>query len=409
MRIAIIGAGAAGLATAWMLDPVHELVVFEREKIVGGHVRTLGGNVPAPPGVPTLDTGVIELEERNFPTVSRLLSALGVAKVSVPGTTTLLRSDGTRLLSPGSVADSGHGLIEDMWDLAHLAPHVRALHDFLHTIDELGPVGLAGRRLGEVLPDGLAGEWLSLLVLYAYSTPLDEVPDVAAELAGPMLRAFSDAQRWYAIEGGTFTWMARVLAQLRGTVRTSCAPTAIERQPDGVRLTLPDGTQAPFDAVVIAVPPDQVLGLLADASDAERSAFTAFRGREMHTTLHHDDGPYRRRGHTYRTEFDCFHLGPDRGGYNARLDRLCALPADAPPWGLAYGLDDELDPAKVVHRQTHHVSAYTASAMEHRATVRALSGARHTYFAGAWLGDGLHEGAITSAVAVSQALGGRVP
>jgi predicted NAD/FAD-binding protein len=409
MRVAIVGAGAAGLATAWMLDPMHDVVVFEREPTAGGHVRTLGGNVKAPAGLPRLDMGVIELEERNFPTVARLLDALGVRRVHVPGTTTLLRRDGTRLLSPGSIWDSGHGVVEDVRDAAHLAPHMRALREFLQEMEDRGPLGLHGHRLAEFLPDGVAGEWLSLLVLYAYSTPLDEVPDVAADLAGPMLHAFSQAERWYAIEGGTFTWMARVLDGLRGALRTSCAPTAIHRLPDGVQLDLPDGTSERFDAVVLAVPPHEVLGLLADPSDAERRAFMEFQGRVMHTTLHHDDGPYTRRGQTYRAEFDCFDLGPGCGAYNARLDRLCALPDDAPPWGLAYGLDDELDPAKIVRRQPHVVSAYTTAAMTHRPSARALSGQRHTFFAGAWLGDGLHEGAITSAVAVSETLGGRVP
>ena len=45
MKIAVIVGGAAGLVTACLLDAAHEVHVFERHPILGGNVRTLGGNV----------------------------------------------------------------------------------------------------------------------------------------------------------------------------------------------------------------------------------------------------------------------------------------------------------------------------------------------------------------------------
>jgi len=33
MRVAIIGAGAAGLTTTWLLDGYHAVTVFERQNI----------------------------------------------------------------------------------------------------------------------------------------------------------------------------------------------------------------------------------------------------------------------------------------------------------------------------------------------------------------------------------------
>ncbi len=45
MEVAIIGGGAAGMVTARLLDDAHEVTVLEREAVLGGHVRTLGGNL----------------------------------------------------------------------------------------------------------------------------------------------------------------------------------------------------------------------------------------------------------------------------------------------------------------------------------------------------------------------------
>ena len=48
MRIAIVGAGIAGLTCAHLLHPEHEITVFEADERPGGHTRTVdGGDRPA--------------------------------------------------------------------------------------------------------------------------------------------------------------------------------------------------------------------------------------------------------------------------------------------------------------------------------------------------------------------------
>ena len=41
MRIGVIGGGAAGLTTAWLLDGDHDVTVFERDDRLGGHAHTI--------------------------------------------------------------------------------------------------------------------------------------------------------------------------------------------------------------------------------------------------------------------------------------------------------------------------------------------------------------------------------
>lgn len=39
MKIGITGAGISGLTAAWLLDPEHQLVVFEKRNYLGGHAH----------------------------------------------------------------------------------------------------------------------------------------------------------------------------------------------------------------------------------------------------------------------------------------------------------------------------------------------------------------------------------
>ena len=83
-----------------------------------------------------------------------------------------------------------------------------------------------------------------------------------------------------------------------------------------------------------------------------------------------------------------------------------ASPAYGGSFGLAFGMDGEIDPDKVILRQEHHTPDYTVAAYRMRHEVIATNGELHTFHAGAWLGDGLHEGAVRSGLAVSRLLGG---
>ena len=80
MKIAILGGGASGMVTAYLLDKQgHQVTVFERQPSLGGHIRTLNQNVQPNQSdcQEVLECGVIE-----FPSVfynfMQLMEELGV-------------------------------------------------------------------------------------------------------------------------------------------------------------------------------------------------------------------------------------------------------------------------------------------------------------------------------------------
>ncbi len=398
MRIAIIGGGAAGIAAAWYLGEHHRVTVLERQAVLGGNIRTLGKNVPGPelpPGV-TLDAGVVEFSRDNFPRFHALMDELDVELHEVPGTTALFVDGRPPLASPGNIAAAGLGwgarLIAG-WRLRRLA---RAYRRFLARTRDL-PAELYDRPLDAYLDGGPFAEWSRLLMLYAYSIPPEHLDRLPAALAVPALRRFLRPHRWTAIGAGVYTWIERVMERRELTVHTSARIRAVRRSAAGVEIEMQSGERMRFDKVVIATTPDQVLLLLADATVDERRRFDAWEGSEATTVVHSDTGLYQRRGIRYFSEFDLFHTAAGLRGYNAYLNRLCAVPDSAGVhYSLSYGIDEEIDPARVIHRQPHRTPLYTVEAMRTREEIRATNGERHTVFAGAWLDDGLHEGAVRS-------------
>jgi hypothetical protein len=81
MRIAIVGTGISGLVCAHLLDPDHDVTVFEAADRVGGHSNTVDVELPGPGGITehhAVDTGFIVLNDRNYPGFVRLLDRLDV-------------------------------------------------------------------------------------------------------------------------------------------------------------------------------------------------------------------------------------------------------------------------------------------------------------------------------------------
>ena len=54
MKIAVIGAGVAGLGAAWLLSRNHEVVIYEREDRFGGHSCTVDAPTPGGHDAPSM-------------------------------------------------------------------------------------------------------------------------------------------------------------------------------------------------------------------------------------------------------------------------------------------------------------------------------------------------------------------
>src|SRR5262249_31558945 len=98
MRIAIIGGGAAGLMTAWLLQFEHEVTLYERAPVLGGHARTI-----------TLDCGGVTVHcetgfkyffSAYYPTLLALLAVLQLKPRPRWLNLTLRLRDGTELVLP---------------------------------------------------------------------------------------------------------------------------------------------------------------------------------------------------------------------------------------------------------------------------------------------------------------------
>jgi predicted NAD/FAD-binding protein len=91
-------------------------------------------------------------------------------------------------------------------------------------------------------------------------------------------------------------------------------------------------------------------------------------------------------------------------GYNTSMNIAYRL-SDKTPYAFSYNLERMIRPEAILDKQQHVVPVYTGEAFGTRPEIKERNGENHCYYAGAWLGNGLHEGAVSSAVEVARKFG----
>lgn len=392
------------MVTAYLLGQQrHHVTVFERQPILGGHIRTLNKNVTPNQSDcdEILENGVLEFPAA-FHNFIALMQELGVELEPVHIGSALFLEDGRHFLSGLMIKKNFTGIQRLIEHLRLDTLYARSAGLWMKTRFSKQQ-DLYDQRMSQYLQRlCIANSWLKLLTMYSYSMPFELIDDFPAELAIPALRDYVFVN-WVRIKGGVYSYIEKILERFKGRILLNVKITALFRSPNAVEIELSDSNLQEFDKVVFATPPDQVMMLLSDPTDVERKRFLAWKANYATTLLHTDTSIYARYGIQQLSEFDFFQTN-SRWGYNACLNRLCGISSRV-QYSLAFQLNELIAKDHIIHTQKHHTPLYTVESFRYRDEVVAINGENNTYHVGAYLGDGLHEGAITSAFRVAQLIG----
>jgi predicted NAD/FAD-binding protein len=410
VKVAVVGAGISGLGAAYLLARRHEVAVFERAGCAGGHTNTVEHWVNGRPL--RLDTGFLVHNERNYPLLVRLFSELGVAT-----------QDSEMSFSVGcgacNLEYAGYRPFAQRRNLARprhlrlLAEITRWLRTARRSLEEADYERHTLARYVEErgYSPGFRDHFLVPLTSALWSTSPERALDFPASYA---IRFFDNHGMlgfgrlgWKTVKDGSRTYVDALLARLDGRVRVGLGVRALRRDPDGVEVTTDDGSAHRFDKVVVAAHADQALRLLVDPSADERRALAAFGYTRNDAVLHTDAGLLPREERA-RASWN-FHLDGCRGGQDTPaityyLNRLQRLEEER-DYCVTLNRSERVDPEHVIARMTYEHPLYTHESIAAQPELRRLSGERHTYFAGAHLGNGFHEDGLASGVAAAAALG----
>lgn len=416
MKIAIVGAGVAGITAAYLLDKAHQVTLIERNGYLGGHTNTI--EVPQGQGAPLpVDTGFIVCNPLTYPNFYRWLNELGVA-----------RRD----------SNMSFGFSCDLSGLAYIGP---ALKDFVRVpsnlvnpkflgmlldqyrfntraLADLKHGKLASLTLGSYMQElGVSDFFVNNFIIplggAIWSSPDSNMLHFPAETFITFFKNHGVLQPskqpiWQTVVGGSYAYIKAFLGKFKGRIIKDSAVKAISR-PAGRAVVLQHrtGEEESFDKIVLATHADEALALLQDATDTERALLGTWKYHSNRTVLHTDQSvmPVNRNvwasWNYRRTENSASNRPISITYYMNKLQGLNA------PVNYLVTLNNHggIDPAKIIYETNYTHPEYTQESVRSQQALTAINGSNCTYFCGSYMRYGFHEDAVWSAVNVARSLG----
>jgi predicted NAD/FAD-binding protein len=417
-KVAVVGGGVAGIGAAHrLLGRGFDVDLFETEGRLGGDV--LGVDVKGPDGrVHRVDAGVSDFNRNTFVRFREFIDELGLeahpiaqdASYRLPdGEPIMCMKDGKAIFAKASAEDEA--IVSEM-------------NRFRLTVCEvMDDARYAAHTAGSYLSERGYSERFCREFFYpraigCFPTPsasLEEHPigslvsfwrmhGIVGEVAGD--RA--------CVKGGMHCYVDRfeqVFAERGGRLRCGTRVVGLLRTETGVRLRAEE-RRGPvmdyFDQVVIATNPNEVLGLLDDASTEENTIFHAFPAQRARVVVHTD----RRLMPRDPAMWGAYNYTIPVGGRPRVFptitfwpNRLARLPDDVPEVFVTVNPAIEPDPATVVADKVFvHPVANDAAAQASRRLAR-IQGRNRTWICGSYVSDPfLHESAFVSGLDAADGL-----
>lgn len=412
-RVAVVGAGVAGLTAAYVLQRDADVTLYETDARLGGHAHTQEVSDSDGKAL-AIDTGFIVHNERTYPTLRRLFGELDVATQESEMSMSIVCGE------CGLEYAGGRGI-------SGLIPSVSTMFNGRY-LRMLGEVKRFHRQAKELLDGEDDAETLSGFLRRGnfsryfashFVTPLISAvwscaPSQAGEYPARYLFVFLSnhgalsvhgSPTWRTVAGGSARYVEKVAKGL-SAIQTSTPVRAITRSGAGVEVRDDSDDAVRYDGVVIATHPDQALAMLTQPTVNERDVLGAIGYTRNSTLLHTDRSVLPRRSRaqaSWNYHLPACDATPARVNVSYNLNRLQRLDTDV-PYIVTLNGAEAVDPAKVVARMMYEHPIYTADSVAARRRLGELNDDVIAY-AGAYHGWGFHEDGCLAGVAAAASLG----
>lgn len=420
MRVAVVGAGIAGLAAAYGLRNRADCVVYEAELRLGGHAHTV--DIDYDGIMIAVDTGFIVYNPLNYPNLIAFFEALNVP---------------TKESSMSFSVSIGEGACEWAGDTDLRKVFAQPLNAFKpsflwmlreiirfnrQAVADLKSGFLSGLTLGNYLEvrafsKRFRSDYLIPMGAAIWSTPTARMLDFPAEsfvsfFDNHRLLSF-DRPVWRTVDGGSRRYVEAVGHHLGERVRLGCRVMSLTREKTSVLVTDVHGHVERYDHVIVATHADTALAMMHDATPAERDILGAFSFADNEVWLHRDQSLMPKRQAAWAA---WNYLAPGQASVATDapvsvtycMNLLQGIPRNRP-------LFISLNPAEppradlTFQRYTYSHPLMTSAALAGQRRLPSIQRQNCLSFAGAWSGHGFHEDGLTSGIQVAEALGGNYP
>ena len=424
-KIAVVGLGAAGLTTAYLLQCNYDLTLYEKNDFLGGHACTIivkdtdGVNIP-------LDVGFMVFNNVTYPTLHKLLSQLEGVEIGDSEMSFSYSSDIDSTLQYTINWNPNNEFAREINLIKSSLKSPKNNKTFLHLLKyilkfrkqaskDLEQGNLKNLSLGQYLSyKQFSDTLIDLYILPMGAAIWSSAPKYMLEFpAENFIRFFSNhgllslekGPQWQYIKGGSHNYVKAMKKNFQGDINLNTPIDCIVREKDGVIIKTKNGKIQKFDYVVIGTHADEALKILADPSEEEQILLGAWKYQINNAFLHTDESvmPSDR---NYWASWNYKQESKDNSCLSVtyHLNRLQRHKTDK-QYFVTLNSQKQISPEHIIRELKFTHPLYDFEAIESQLKLASLNGKKRTYFCGNYFGYGFHEDAVKSGASVAKTFG----
>lgn len=406
MKIAIIGSGISGLGAAYFLKDKHQVVVYEKSAVIGGHARTVSARQDDTEIA--IDIAVNVFSDRDYPNVMKFFKSLGVplrrARMSFGFTGQLHQNARFEWAAHSPLGQLGNMLKPRFWRMCFDALR------FYSTISgrKIAPTTTLERLFEEMkMSRPFRDYWMLPMMSAIWSCPGSALLPLPAHFFIDFFKQHGlfdvfNLPTWYNIPGGCQVYLDILSNKLSNEIRSNSAVVSVKRTPSGVSVATETETET-HDAVIFACHPDETLALLGDVEQKEKELLSVFRYYDNEVFVHTDDSV----------------MPKNKACWSSWIYQLDES-KEAPVSSVSYWVNNlqsntaaksvfvTLNPIRpiqestILHKELFSHPIYDFATVEAQNKLKTIQGFNNTWYCGAWCGYGFHEDGLVSGVEIAR-------
>jgi predicted NAD/FAD-binding protein len=418
-KIAIIGSGISGLASAYFLSQKYDIKIYEKHHYLGGHSNTQivdydGKKIP-------VDTGFIVFNHQTYPNLKKFFELLKVdykksnMSFAVKFNNGELEYAGTNLLSVFAQK-------KNLFDLQFL----RMLRDILFFNKKAEKILQekfdASYSLKQFLDDLKVKKYFRDFYLLPmsgaiWSCPLEKMLLYPAQsfvrfFKNHGLLTTSDQPQWYTVEGGSVEYVKKIAANFSDKISLNDFVLTVTKTENEKLLVKSEKSEEIFDKVVIAAHGDQALEMLPQANKEQISILSKFKYQKNLAVLHKDSSIMPKAKKAWASWVYAANSNSKNPNKNISvsywMNNLQGIDEKYPLF-VTLNPISEIKPEKVIATFIYEHPIFDSEAVLAQEEIKKIQGVDGIYFCGAYQKYGFHEDGLVSGLKVAKQLGINLP